>query len=83
LLFISLIIFHISLISFFFGLIISAVTARYRDLSLALPFLIQIWMFITPIVYPLSEVPLKVQKFLLFNPMTAPAPKAGALPKYA
>lgn len=63
---------HISIIAFSFGLIISAITARYRDLSLALPFFVQIWMFITPIVYPLKEVPLNIQKIIVFNPMTAP-----------
>ena len=70
--FLPLIILHISIISFSFGLIISSITARYRDLSLALPFLIQIWMFITPIVYPLSEVPKNIQQFIILNPMTAP-----------
>lgn len=72
LLFLPLIILHISIISLSFGLIISAITARYRDLSLALPFLVQIWMFITPIVYPLSEVPENIKNIIILNPMTAP-----------
>lgn len=66
------VIIHISIISLSVGLIISSITARYRDLSLALPFFVQIWMFITPIVYPLKEVPLNIQKLLILNPMTAP-----------
>ena len=46
--------------------------ARYRDLSMAISFVVQLWMFLTPVVYPLSEVPEKFKIYILFNPMTAP-----------
>lgn len=55
-----------------FGLWISAVTVKYRDLRFALPFLIQLWMYATPIVYPASLVVNPSLKLLLWlNPMTA------------
>lgn len=55
-----------------FGLWISAVTIKYRDLRFALPFLIQLWMYATPIVYPASLVVRPSLKLLLWlNPMTA------------
>jgi len=55
-----------------FGLWISALTIRYRDLRFALPFLTQLWMYATPIVYPASLVVNPHWKYLLWlNPMTA------------
>ena len=55
-----------------FGLWVSALTIKYRDLRFALPFLIQLWMYATPIVYPASLVGNPFLKLLLWvNPMTA------------
>jgi lipopolysaccharide transport system permease protein len=55
-----------------FGLWVSAMTIKYRDLRFALPFLIQLWMYATPIVYPASIVVKPSLKLLLWlNPMTA------------
>ncbi len=55
-----------------FGLWVSALTIQYRDLRFALPFLIQLWMYATPIVYPASLVVRPSLKLLLWsNPMTA------------
>ena len=55
-----------------FGLWVSAVTIKYRDLRFALPFLTQLWMYATPIVYPASLVVKPTLKlFLWLNPMTA------------
>ena len=53
------------------GLIISAATAKYRDLTFAMGFLVQLWMYLTPVVYPLSVVPDKYKILILINPMTA------------
>jgi lipopolysaccharide transport system permease protein len=60
------------LMGFGYGLWVSALTIKYRDLRFALPFLIQLWMYATPIVYPASLVvnPL-MKKMLWLNPMTA------------
>ena len=54
-----------------FGLLLSSLTTKYRDLSFVLSFGIQLWMFATPIVYPLSIVSEKYQIWFAFNPMTA------------
>lgn len=55
-----------------FGLWISALTIKYRDLRFALPFLVQLWMYATPIVYPASLVVNPSFKLILWlNPMTA------------
>lgn len=66
-----LIVLHMAILSVGIGLIISAATAKYRDLTFAMGFLVQLWMYLTPVVYPLSEVPDKFKIFILINPMTA------------
>lgn len=53
------------------GLIFSSITAKYRDLKLALPFLLQIWMFASPVVYPFSIIPENYRIFSAMNPMTS------------
>jgi lipopolysaccharide transport system permease protein len=52
------------------GMWLSALNVKYRDVRHALPFFIQIWMFATPIIYPLSLVPEKWRWLQLINPMT-------------
>jgi lipopolysaccharide transport system permease protein len=54
-----------------FGIIISSLTTKYRDLSNLLSFGIQLWMYATPIIYPLSVIPDKYKIFILANPLTA------------
>jgi len=55
-----------------FGLLIAALTVRYRDLVYAMTFLVQLWMYATPVVYPLSMVTnLKWRIIAALNPMTA------------
>jgi len=66
-----LIVLHMAVLSVGMGLIISAATAKYRDLTFAMEFFIQLWMYLTPIVYPLSQVPDRLKIFILINPMTA------------
>jgi lipopolysaccharide transport system permease protein len=66
-----LIVLHMAILSIGFGMMISALTAKYRDLAFAMSFMIQLWMYLTPIVYPLSQVPEKYRLFILINPMTA------------
>jgi lipopolysaccharide transport system permease protein len=52
------------------GLGLGASTAKYRDLTHAMPFLIQVWMFITPIIYPFSSVPEEYRTLISFiNPL--------------
>lgn len=52
------------------GLLMSALNVRYRDIRYALPFLIQIGIFLTPVIYPISLVPEKWRWILKVNPMT-------------
>ncbi len=52
-------------VSFFF----SAINVRYRDISHAAVFMIQIWMFACPIVYPVSAVPENIRMLYMLNPM--------------
>lgn len=51
--------------SFFF----SATQVRFRDIGVAVPLLLQIWLFATPVVYPLSAVPARLRPFYELNPM--------------
>ena len=59
-----------------FGTIFSSLTTKYRDLQVLLSFLIQLWMYATPIVYPLSQTGSKffmgvpVHTFMCMNPVT-------------
>ena len=52
-----------------FGLWLSALMVRYRDIMHVLPFLTQCWMFATPVVYAAKEVPEKWRLIYAFNPM--------------
>ena len=54
-----------------FGILISALTAKYRDLTFAMTFFVQLWMYATPVVYPLSIVPEKYRLLAVLNPMTS------------
>lgn len=52
------------------GLWLSAINVKYRDVRYAVPFLIQIWLFATPVIYPTSMLPEKFRWVLSLNPMT-------------
>jgi len=56
--------------AFSFGLFLSVINVRYRDIGYILPFIIQIWFFISPIAYASSLVPSKWQFVYGLNPMT-------------
>ncbi|MCL4806238.1 MAG: ABC transporter permease [Thermoanaerobaculia bacterium] len=51
------------------GLWLGSLNVRYRDIGNAVPFLLQVWMYATPVIYPLSLVPERFRPFLLLNPM--------------
>jgi len=65
------IIFLIAGLSLGVGMIISSLTTKYRDLSFLISFGIQLAMYATPVIYPLSEAPEKYKTFILANPMSA------------
>jgi len=62
------------IISFFtasgIGLFLSAINVKFRDVRYALPFFIQILLFVTPVIYPTTIVPAQFQWLLALNPMT-------------
>lgn len=60
---------YMALMSLGFGILISSLTTKYRDLRFALPFFVQLWMYATPVVYPLSLIPERYKAFLLMNPI--------------
>lgn len=47
----------------------SATQVRIRDIGVAVPLLLQLWMFATPVIYPLSSVPPRLQPYYVLNPM--------------
>jgi lipopolysaccharide transport system permease protein len=59
-----------SLLALGLGLWLSAFNLRYRDIGHTLPFLLQVWMFATPVVYPASLVPERWIRLLRLNPAT-------------
>jgi lipopolysaccharide transport system permease protein len=52
------------------GMFLAALNVRYRDIKYAIPFVIQLWLFVTPVIYPASIVPAKYRLWLAFNPLT-------------
>ncbi len=52
------------------GMFLSAVNVKYRDVAQIVPFFIQVGLFLTPVIYPISLVPLRFQWILYLNPMT-------------
>lgn len=72
-LFLPLILLELGLLGMGFGVLISSLTTKYRDLSVLVSFCVQLWMYATPVVYPLSQLPEgRLRKLLLLNPVTAP-----------
>ena len=52
------------------GMWLSALNVKYRDIRYAIPFLVQIWMFASPVIYPAFMLPAKWQWLLRLNPLT-------------
>ena len=52
------------------GMWLSALNVKYRDIRYALPFLIQLWLFASPVIYPISIMPERWRWVLALNPMT-------------
>lgn len=53
------------------GLWLAGISVRYRDVPFALPFVIQLWFYVTPILYPITFLPRWARPLLALNPMTA------------
>ncbi len=55
-----------------FGILFSSLTTKYRDLTLLLTFFVQLWMYATPIIYPLSTITnQKLKSIMSLNPLTS------------
>jgi homopolymeric O-antigen transport system permease protein len=52
------------------GILVSAVTTRYRDLSHLVTFGLQLFMYLTPVIYPMSAVPPRLRWAMTLNPLT-------------
>ncbi len=59
----------LTLLTLGIGMWTSALNVKYRDIGIALPVLVQLWMFVSPIVYPLSLVPVRWQWAYALNPL--------------
>lgn len=53
-----------------FGIIVSSLTTRYRDLRFLVTFGVQLWMYATPVIYPVSSIPERYQPLIAANPVT-------------
>jgi lipopolysaccharide transport system permease protein len=54
-----------------FGIIISSMTTKYRDLTILFSFIVSLWMYATPVIYPLSTMSADKQWIMALNPVTA------------
>jgi len=71
LIFVPFLLFQVAITGLGFGLMISSLTSKYRDLTFVMSFGVQLWMYATPIVYPLSLVSEKYRILFCLNPMTS------------
>jgi len=76
---VPLIVVQIAAVSLGVGLWFSALTAKYRDFVQLGGFLIQVWMYATPVIYPLSQIPEKWQGWMALNPMAMPVESLRAV----
>lgn len=60
---------ELAMLSMGFGVIVSALTTKYRDLNVLLTFGVQLWMYGSAIVYPVSFLPEKFAKIIMLNPV--------------
>jgi len=61
---------QLACLSLGFGVIVSALTTKYRDLCMLVGFGVQIWMYLTPVAYDISIIPERVMGLYMLNPVT-------------
>jgi lipopolysaccharide transport system permease protein len=66
-----LLVFLMGVLSLGLGMIISSLTTKYRDLRFLLQFAVQLLMYATPVIYPVSALPQQYRSWILANPLTA------------
>jgi lipopolysaccharide transport system permease protein len=62
---------QMALLSLGLGILFSSITTKYKDMRFAMTFLVQLWMYGTPVVYPLSQIPSWLLSWYEMNPMVA------------
>jgi lipopolysaccharide transport system permease protein len=60
---------HIAMLGLGVGLLLSALTAKYRDFQYLVPFVVNLWMYATPVIYPVSHIPKRFAWLVVINPM--------------
>jgi len=63
---------YVGLLGLGTGLLVTSLTTRFRDLGYVTAFAVQLWMYLTPVAYPLSAMSRRLQMVMYINPMTAP-----------
>jgi lipopolysaccharide transport system permease protein len=58
------------LFAFGVGMWMSALNVKYRDIGFVLPFVVQVWMFLSPVIYPTSALPPKLRFAMMLNPVS-------------
>lgn len=61
---------QLAILALGFGIIISSLTTKYRDLAVLVTFGVQLWMYATPIVYPASQISGKLRTLMMLNPVS-------------
>lgn len=62
---------QLGMLSLGIGILVSSLTTKYKDFKFVMGFIVQLWMFATPVVYPLSQVPDWIKPYYVLNPMVA------------
>jgi lipopolysaccharide transport system permease protein len=63
-------VFLLLLLTLSIGALLASLNVKYRDIKHALPLIVQLWLYATPIIYPLSLVPERFRMWVLINPLT-------------
>jgi lipopolysaccharide transport system permease protein len=72
LVFLPLILLQLAAFSLGAGLWLAALTAKFRDFAVLAGFLVQLWMYVTPVILPLAKVPPHWHAYVALNPVTMP-----------
>jgi lipopolysaccharide transport system permease protein len=59
-------------IGFGFGIIVSSITTKYRDINMFVGFGIQLLMYVTPVIYSFTSISPAIKSYLKFNPLVMP-----------
>jgi lipopolysaccharide transport system permease protein len=70
LLFAPLLLLLMALLAMGVSMLLAALNVRFRDVKHVIPFMVQLWLFVTPIIYPTSFLPGRLRPLVALNPMT-------------